>query len=224
MNLWILSDETLDKKGFIFINAIRDHKPLVLELIQMRHIDPPDKLVLRGQVILRGDSVIYEPFHPKPLSASIPSVGLRMFLEGYEDETQCEFTSPSFEDFRFCVKNIGQQTVRDYRNTVLIPKAFRRPSSQSYLGNLSAQGETIIEAKEYIVYGNFAQTPIYKNELIRIGQLILQADPGNYTFLWKIRCDDGVFPGEDNYGQIQVRVVPLGGRIDDALHNVLKSP
>ena len=30
MNLWILRGETADKTGFEFLNAIRDHDPLIL--------------------------------------------------------------------------------------------------------------------------------------------------------------------------------------------------
>jgi len=62
MNLWILRGETADKKGFEFLNAIADHDPLVLEAVQIRNFDFPDKLVLRGQVILKGSSVLFEPF------------------------------------------------------------------------------------------------------------------------------------------------------------------
>ncbi len=74
MNLWILRGETGDKKGFEFLNAISDHDPLVLETVQIRNFDFPDKLVLRGQVILKGSSVIFEPFYPKPMSN--PPVGV----------------------------------------------------------------------------------------------------------------------------------------------------
>ena len=74
LNLWILKGETTDNKGFEFLNAIRDHKPLVLETVQIRNFDAPDKLVLRGQVILKGSSVVFEPFHPKPVTT--PPVGV----------------------------------------------------------------------------------------------------------------------------------------------------
>ena len=74
MNLWILRGETADKKGFEFLNTIRDHDPLVLEPVQIRNFDFPDKLILRGQVILKGSSVLFEPFHPKPVSK--PPVGV----------------------------------------------------------------------------------------------------------------------------------------------------
>lgn len=74
MNLWILRGETADKKGFEFLNTIRDHDPLVLEAVQIRNFDFPDKLILRGQVILKGSSVLFEPFHPKPVST--PPVGV----------------------------------------------------------------------------------------------------------------------------------------------------
>lgn len=74
MNLWILRGETADKKAFEFVNAIRDHNPLCLETVQIRNFDAPDKLVLRGQVILQGSSVVFEPFHPKPVTT--PPAGI----------------------------------------------------------------------------------------------------------------------------------------------------
>jgi len=63
MNLWILRGETSDEKGFEFLNAIRDHDPLILDQNQIRKVDAPDKLVLRGQVIFKDKSVLFEPFH-----------------------------------------------------------------------------------------------------------------------------------------------------------------
>lgn len=39
MNLWILRRETADKKGVEFLNAVRDHDPLILEHVQIRHFD-----------------------------------------------------------------------------------------------------------------------------------------------------------------------------------------
>lgn len=42
MNQWILRSETADKKGFEFLNAIRDHAPFILEPVQIRQFDPPD--------------------------------------------------------------------------------------------------------------------------------------------------------------------------------------
>lgn len=222
MNLWILRGETPDKKGFEFLNAIRDHKPLILDMYQIRNFDAPDKLLLRGQVILQGDSVLYEPFHPKPAATGHAGARLTLFLDGFENSTLCHFTSPSFEPYKFCVKNIGQATVRDFRTTVLIPGAFRRPSSLSYIGDFTKQGETYLEDLPYVIYGSLIQSPIYKGEQLPIGQLILQADPGDYTFLWKIQCEDGVFPREDMYGRIQLRLTGFGDLMDQAVQSVHK--
>ncbi len=46
MNLWILRGETSDGKGFEFLNAIRDHDPLILDHNQIWKFDAPDKLLL----------------------------------------------------------------------------------------------------------------------------------------------------------------------------------
>lgn len=210
MNLWILRGETPDKKGFEFLNAIRDHKSFSLELVQIRHFDAPDKLVLRGQVILEGDSVRFEPFHPKPVSASIPTVKLCMSLQAAENGLlTIPDLDPPLAQIRFIVTNRGEQTVRDFRNTVLIPSVFRRATSDSYLGNLSRTGDTLIKGQHYVVYGNFTQEPIYKKESVRIGSLPLKAPLGDYNLFWQIRCDDGVFPPEDNYGQVRVKVIDI---------------
>ncbi|MDF0672893.1 MAG: hypothetical protein P0120_00930 [Nitrospira sp.] len=219
MNQWLLRGETPDKKAFEFLNVIRDHTPFVLDENQIRKFDVPDVLILRGQVILKGDAVSYEPFHQKPSSNTLPTI-LTMFLEGFEGNSLPTFTCPSFEAFRFCVKNKGQQTVRDFRSTLYIPQAFRFPSMP--LRNLSKKGESTINDTQYVIYENLTQSPIYGNEQIRIGELILQGDPANHTILWKIRCDDGIFPKEDEYGEIKVCLVPLGNLVDEAVRNAYK--
>lgn len=221
MNLWILRGETADKKAFEFLNTVRDHPPFFLDLYQIRKFDAPDSLTLRGQVILKVDSVSYEPFHPKPSSDTLPTF-LTMFLEGFEDNPLPKFTSPSFEPFKFCVKNTGQQAVRDFRSTLGIPQGFRFPSLPPLRGNLHKKCESTINNTQYVFYENFAQSPVYRNEIVSVGELILQADPGNYTFLWKINCDDGTFPKEDEYGQIKVCLVPFGDIMDEVVGNLYK--
>ncbi len=205
LNIWILQGETADKKGFAFLNAFREHAPLVLDLFQMRNFDAPDKLVLRGQVILKDTSVIFEPFHPKP--ASIQVAKLCLYLNGAEDDAQVIIASPLYEYLQFYVVNHGEQTVRDYRNTILIPNSFTRESSSSVLGNLIEQKEVSIDKQIHIVYENFIPTPIFKNERIRIGDIGVRSDPGDYIFRWKIRCDEGSFPAELTYGEIKVKVI-----------------
>lgn len=160
MNTWILQGETADKKGFQFLNAIRDHDPLVLDLDQMRHFDAPDKLILRGQVIFKESAVLFEPFHPKPASASMPTVSLCMSLEGADENGLLEIPSRMVESFRFCVTNMGEQTVRDYRTTILIPQAFKRPNHGIQLGQLPQQGDIIIGEQQYAVYEKFMPEPI----------------------------------------------------------------
>ncbi len=150
-----------------------------------------------------------------------------MSLEGVDENGLLVVHTPLIEpaeSFRFIVTNVGEQTVRGYRNTVLIPSSFHRTTSASYLGNLSQSGTTEIAGQQYLVYGNFIQEPIYKNERIRIGSIPLKADIGEYIFLWKVRCDDGVFPTDSTYGEIKVRVIPSGDLIARAVKNLYKNP
>ena len=219
-NLWLLYREAADQNGYEFHNLLGDYNTLVLDQAKIKNYDEPDLLSLRGQVIFEGSTVRYEPFIPQPAALSIPNTSLSMFLEGAGEDGIAVFTTPSFDSFHFCVKNTGEQTVRDYRNTILIPQAFRWPSSPFAFKNLSKQDDIAIGDQQYVICGNLLQTPIYKNEQIRIGSLILQADPGDYTILWKIRCDDGVFPSEDTYGQILIRLVS----IVSVLENIHKQP
>jgi hypothetical protein len=219
LNLWILTGETEDKKGFTFLNTIRDHDALVLDSHQIRHFDAPNKLVLRGQVILDGASVKFEPFHPKPASSSISTVSLRMRLEGADGDDVLCMTAPPLFPLNFIVENIGAETVRDYRNTILIPSAFSKTSSVPYLGNLSFSGNTEVNGDPYLLYGNFISEPIYKGERVSIGSLSLKADFGQYGFFWQIRCDDGTFPLDKDYGRITVKVVPLSDLVTDAVKN-----
>ena len=168
--------------------------------------------------------LLFEPFTPQPASLSTPNTNLSMVIADADEDGVAVISPPIFNELRFCVKNTGEQTVRDYRNTILVPQAFTRPASLSYLGNLSRQGEIIIGEQQYDVYGNFIQTPIYKDESIQIGQLILKADPGEYILLWKIRCDDGVFPADTTYGEIKIRVVLLSNLVQRATENLYNKP
>jgi hypothetical protein len=229
MNLWILRRETEDKKGFEFLNAIRDHEPLVLGHEQIRNFDAPDKLVLRGQVILEGADVKFDPFHPKPASLSISTVSLRMRLQGTgEDDALC-MTAPPIFPLTFIVENTGQQTVRDFRTTVLVPSAFTKTSigfaasAASDLAELSLSGNVKVFGHLYLEYEDFISQPIYKGERVRIGSLPLKADYGEYNFLWQIRCDDGIFPNGDDFGKITVKVVPLVDFVTKAVKELHKS-
>lgn len=223
-NLWLVRCETPDRKGFEFFNMHGNYNSLVLDSPKINKFDEPDVLIIRGKVVFDGSTVRYEPFTPQPDSVSAANTNLSMFLEGADETGLLEITSPTFEALRFSVKNTGEQTARDYRNTILIPQAFRHPSSQSYLGDLSKQGETTSGEKQYIVYEKFVNNPIYKNESVKIGQLILQADPGEYTLLWQIRCDDGSFPTETTYGEMKIRVAPLSSLVKHAVENLYKEP
>ncbi len=217
MNLWILLRETPDKKAFEFQNTVRDHHPFILDLHQIRNFDAPDKLILRGQVILKDDSINYEPFHPKPSSETRPTV-LTMFLEDLEDEEIPLLLSIVPQSLKFCIRNTGHLTVRDFRTTLVIPSAFKISAPLST--KLSMKGEQTINETHYIIYDHFSESPIYKNEQIRIVELSLRAGPSDYIILWKIRCDDGTFPKDDEYGQIKVRFKALDELLDEAVQNV----
>lgn len=224
MNTWILKGETADKKGFEFLNAIRDHDPFVLDLFQMRNFDAPDKLVLRGQVILKDTSVIFEPFYPKPATNSVPSTRLRLFIEGEDENGLTVISTLLLEPLRFMVSNMGEQTVCDFKNTVLAPPTFARVIGSSYFGNLSMLGETEIGEQLYTKYGNHVATPIYKKTAMKIGDLTFKADPGDYILLWQIHCDDGVFPSETTYGELKIRVTPLIDLVKRASENLFDKP
>lgn len=208
MNTWILRGETADRKGFEFLNAIRDHDPLILDLFQMRNFDAPDKLVLRGQIIFKGNSVLFEPFHPRPASLSIPNTKLNLFLEGADENGVCELPGPTVDLFRFHVANRSQQTVRDFRATILVPLSFTRPPYGSYREELPMPHATSIGERKYALYEKSISQPIYKEDSIKIGELHLSTALGEHILLWQIRCDDGVFPSEAQYGEIKVRIVP----------------
>jgi hypothetical protein len=121
---WLLRRSTPDKNGFEFLNIIGDYDPLVLEPLKIKNFDAPDILILRGQVILDGSTMRYEPFHPKPASPSTPNTSLRLFLENTPDSGLIELPGPTIDSFRFWVTNSGKQTVRDYRVIILVPPAF----------------------------------------------------------------------------------------------------
>lgn len=96
-NLWILRRESDDKKGFEFVNVIRDHDPLILHHDQIRNFDAPDQLLLRGQVILKGTAVVYEAFSPQPASLALPNTSLRLSLAGSDAEDEFGMLSPPLD-------------------------------------------------------------------------------------------------------------------------------
>jgi hypothetical protein len=207
MNTWILQGETADNKGFEFLNAIRNHNPLVLDLDQMRNFDAPDKLVLRGQVIFKDNSVLFEPFYPRPASLSIPNANLNLVLEGADEKGVRELPGPTVDSFRFYVANRSQQAVRDCRASILVPLAFTRPHYGGYEGDLPKPYATLIGEQKYAVYEKSLAQPIYKNDSIKIGEVLLSTALGDHNFLWQIRCGAGVFPSVAQYGEIKVRIV-----------------
>lgn len=208
MNLWILRGETADKTGFEFLNAIRDHDPLILDHKQIRKFDAPNQLLLYGQVILKGTSVLFESFTPQPDSLSIPNTNLNLLLEGADENGVRELPGPTVDSFRFYVANRSQQTVRDCRAAILVPLAFTRPPYGSYKEDLPIPHATSIGDRKYAVYEKSISQPIYKNDSIKIGEVLLSTALGEHILLWQIRCDDGVFPSEAQYGEIKVRIVP----------------
>ncbi len=222
MNLWILRRETEDGKGFEFLNTISDHDPLILDGVQIRQFDAPNNLVLRGQIIFQDRSVVFEPFYPKPFSAGLPVVSLCLSLAGADPDGSRVVPSPPLEYFSFMVTNMGEQTVRDFRITLLIPLAFREMSSKPYPGKLSQIEMPEIDDRPYRNYGSFIQAPLYQKETIRIGTLDLEVKPGDYTILWRIQCDGGVFPTDKAYGEIKIHVIPLSDLMNSAVDDLYK--
>lgn len=225
LNLWILLGETPDKKGFTFLNAIGNHHPFVLEHIYIRNFDAPDILLLRGQVVLKDETVFFEPFLPRPASA--PITRLSLFLNNEEETATVEICPPITGPMEFSVVNRGEQTVRDFRNTIFVPKAFHESPSQPIQGKLIRDNEVTVNGHEYTTYTNLISEPIFKDDRVRIGTLSLQADRGEYIFLWQVRCDNGVFPTEKDLGRISVKVVTLGDLVKnnfDALHGQSTEP
>jgi hypothetical protein len=207
MNLWIHRGETPDGKGFEFLNAMREHDPFILDHSQIRKCDAPNNLLLFGQVILEGSTVRYEPFNPKPASLSVPSTSLHLLLEGADENGTRELLGPTVDAFIFYVANTGQQTVRDYRVSILVPLTFTRPHSGSYQGDLPQPDATAIGERKYALYEIPILQPIYKeSDSIKIGKLLLTTALGDHIILWKIRCEDGVFPSETTYGEIKIRI------------------
>jgi hypothetical protein len=215
-NQWLLRRESPDKKSFEFLNMIGDYNPLVLDPLKIKNYDAPDILILRGQVILEGSTVRYEPSHPKPASLSLPITSLHLSLEGADENGVCGFVGPTVECLRFHVANMGEQTVRDYRAIILVPQAFKQPSYGLYDGDLKKekQSDTTIGERRYAVYDKFMSQPIYKNDSTKIGDLFLSTVVGQHILLWQIRCDDGTFPSENTYGEIKIRISPRGDLIE----------
>ena len=207
-NQWLLRRESSDKKSFEFLNMIGDYNPLVLDPLKIKNFDAPDILILRGQVILEGSTVRYEPSHPKPASPSLPTTRLHLLLEGVDENGMRELPGPTTHAFHFSISNSGQQTVRDYRALILVPLSFTRPSHGSYLDDLPQPHAASIGERKYAMYEKPMLQPIYKDDSIKIGRVLLDCPVGDHIILWQIRCDDGVFPTEATYGEIKVRIIP----------------
>lgn len=182
----------------------------------------PNKLILRGQIVLKETAVLFEPFHPKPASPSILNSSLRLSLEDANESGLIELPGPTIGSFRFWVSNYGNQTIRDYRVMILVPPPFRKPPYGSYEGNLFKHHDLMMGERRYAVYEKSISQPIYKNDSIKIGEILLSTDLGDHVLLWQIRCDEGVFPTETTYGEIKVRIVPLGNLVERADENLFK--
>ena len=115
-------------------------------------------------------------------------------------------------NLEFSVENSGNKTARGFYNTVYIPSTLMNASASSYLGNLSRAGELEIGGAKYSVYQNFKEEPVFPSRSLKIGSLALRGPRGDYTMLWQIVAEDGVFPGEAHVGEFAVRVLPEGER------------
>ncbi|MEP6958431.1 MAG: hypothetical protein ABI980_06845 [Nitrospirota bacterium] len=210
MNTWILQRETSDKKGFEFLNAIRDHEPLILEPVQIRNFDAPDKLVLYGQIIFKDSSVHFEPFHPKPASPSTPSSSLRLFIENADKDGIIEQHGPTIDVLRFWVSNSGSQAVRDYRVMILVPPTLVRYNFlYGAVSSFIQRNEIMVEERGLYTLNELPMSqPIYKDDSIKIGEIMFSTTVGDHTLLWQIRSEEGVFPADTSYGELKVRIVP----------------
>jgi len=208
-NKWILIGETADRKGWELLNAVADYDRLTLEPVQIRNYDAPDKLILRGQIIIRGASVLFESFHPIPASAVNPTASLRISLGNTPDGGPIELLGPTVNSFTFWASNDGNQTVPDYRVSILVPPEFASTPHGTYSGNLMEHHKTTIGNRRYTVYEKAILEPIYKNGgLVKLGEVLFSTTVGNHIILWQIRCDEGVFPTEGKYGELQVIIKP----------------
>jgi hypothetical protein len=137
----------------------------------------------------------------------VPSTSLHLLLEGADENGTRELLGPTVDAFIFYVANTGQQTVRDYRVSILVPLTFTRPHSGSYQGDLPQPDATVIGERKYALYEIPILQPIYKeSDSIKIGKLLLTTALGDHIILWRIRCEDGVFPSETTYGEIKIRI------------------
>ena len=206
MNLWILQSEGQDRKGFLFLNAVRDHEPFVLDHSQIRKFDAPDKLILRGQVVLKDSAVLYEPFYQQPASSAPSRVSLWLSIVGADDNNILNVPHVDALPFEFILRNLSDHTVRDCKIVIYIPTHFKRQDTATRHGNLKQQLVTEIEGQSYTKYGDHITTPIYGNDSIPISELSLATVPGEHTIYWQIHCEDGVFPQKNKYGQIRIIV------------------
>lgn len=203
-NLWIFKGETADKKGFTFQNAISDHPPLIIEAIYVRNYDAPETLTLRGQVVMKKDSVSFEPF--RPILSSTPLTKLSLFIK-HNPEDSATICPPLTGPIELMVVNQGEQTVRDFRSIIYVPASFQEEHNPLDPRRLERDGEMTLNGEDYAFYKILTAEPLYKSDPVTIGILHLRAEPGDYVFRWQIRCDGGVFPTEDDLGSIKVKVI-----------------
>jgi hypothetical protein len=205
-NEWLLRRESADNKGFEFLNLIGDYNPLVLDSLKIKNFDEPDTLILRGQVVFDGSTVRYEPFTAKPVSAEATNASLVMTLEGADQTGILHISHANLTRIaspQFLVTNSGKLTVRDYRVEIFVPQSIQyyygmRP------GSLTAENSVDIRDQAYTAYRKTILEPIYKEETVRIGDLLFTIDVGDHSLFWRIRCDDGVFPSETECGVLRI--------------------
>ena len=205
-NEWLLRRETADKKGFEFLNLFGDYNSLILDPLKIKNFDEPDTLILRGQVFFDGSTVRYEPFTERPASAGAPKTSLMMLLERADQAGILHITHDStahLATIQFAVTNAGEQTVRDYRVELLVPQSIRYFFGM-HPGGLNAETSIMIGEQSYAVYRRAILEPIYKDETVRVAEMVFTIDLGDHTLLWRIRSDDGVFPSETDYGELKL--------------------
>lgn len=113
-------------------------------------------------------------------------------------------TDPPYQ-LTFSVFNAGNKGARGFYNTVSIPTALQLATRDSYFGNLSRAAEREINGVPYSIFQNYVENPAFPQRATRIGDLLLTGPEGEYTLLWQISTDGGLFPSSGQLGRFTLR-------------------
>jgi hypothetical protein len=119
----------------------------------------------------------------------------------------------------FTVENGGGVTLRDFRVTVYIPAHFKISLAEISRNPIS-ESTISFDGISYRAYQILFQQPFFAGDRISIAPFRLRAEPGNYKFLWRIQCDEGTFPLDAPYGQLQVQILSMREVMEEAHKNL----